>query len=205
MVAYFNSPIGQLLGWRGQMARSPGNYGGVAPMSVGDQTRNQWSGTQFGTALGAWARPTPGQPTGWDSTLLSLQSAPIYNAFAPMSYVSPAPGQWGGNLYGDRPGAMLGGLAPMGTGSTEAPPMDPGTQAVNDLTRVATSSAIQRLYEYLSANTSTASQLNDVIPIVKEAADAFGQGNYSQAFIAVYQAFLSITVLRLQVPELPAL
>jgi hypothetical protein len=213
MVAYFNSPIGQLLGWRGQTAQSPGNYAAIAPMSANEQAQNQWAGSQFGRPISGWLPPTlsslltdqSGSWGGATGAYLPYQAGPSFNTFSPMSYVSPTPGQWGNNLYGDRAGALLGGFAPMSAGSTEAPPVDPGTQAVNDLTRVATSSAIQRLYEYLNANSATANQLEAVIPIVKEAADAYGQGNYSQAFIAVYQAFLSITMLRTQVPALPAL
>jgi hypothetical protein len=168
----------------------PGGYGAIAPMGAGGQAAGQWAGNQVGNLVGGWLGNSGlgGQIGSWGGGVLG--------SLLPFQAGPPTGAPIGG----------LGGAAVSPFGAAAGPTtVDPEAQAVNALTKIATSCTIQKLYDYLTANSATSNRLGEVIPVVKQATDAYGQGNYGQSFIAVYQAILAIEVLRTQVADLPPL
>jgi len=89
-------------------------------------------------------------------------------------------------------------------------PMAPEIEAqlYNDYLRPLAAHAIVKIYEYLSANASqqdAASQLQGVVPVVGAAVQGFQAGDYGGALQQAYLAYRYLTVLRSQIPDLPAL
>lgn len=146
----------------------------------------------------------------------------------------PMVGPWGGQpVYLGGPlasqgliGSTVGGLGgPWAAPATPAP--IPGTlggpwapqavvapfqitpaveqQAVIALMRDVTAGPIRKLHDYLDAHSQKYSQLAPGIPVVQQAAKAFGAQDYAQALFQIYQAYRYISALRASIPDLPGL
>lgn len=119
--------------------------------------------------------------------------------------------------YGQVIGGTLGGILPFQAGLQFTPQGLVGglmpfqnlpaieTQATNSFLQDVTSGVIRKIYEYLDKNAPKYSQLADCIPIMQKAVEFFGQRDYAQAFLQVYQAYRYITMLRSTVTDLPSL
>ena len=78
-------------------------------------------------------------------------------------------------------------------------------QAMDGFLREATAGPIRKLHDYLDAHSQKYSQLTQCIPLVQQAATAFGARDYTQALAQIYQVYRSIATLRTSVPDLPGL
>ena len=121
----------------------------------------------------------------------------------------PAYGQMiSGTLGGILPFQAWPQFAPQGVAGGISPfQMTPAieAQATNNFLHDVLSGPIRKMYEYLDKNSAKYSQLADCVPIVQKAVEAFGQRDYAQAFLQLYQAYRYITALRASVPDLPSL
>jgi hypothetical protein len=118
-----------------------------------------------------------------------------------------------GNLSGFLPwqAAPLTALA-YGSGSQVPPMLAPSQatlqaeqQAVDGFLREAAGGPIRKLHDYLEAHSQKYSQLTQCIPLVQQAATAFGAHDYTQALAQIYQVYRYITTLRTSLPDLPGL
>jgi len=119
--------------------------------------------------------------------------------------------------YGQVLGGTLGGILPFQAWPQFAPQGVAGgmlpfqitpaveTQATNSFLHDVTSGLIRKMYEYLDKNSQKYSQLADCVPILQKAVESFGQRDYAQAFLQIYQAYRYITALRASIPDLPSL
>jgi hypothetical protein len=78
-------------------------------------------------------------------------------------------------------------------------------QAITMLLQEVTAGPIRKLHDYLEAHSQKYSQLAPCIPVVQQAAKAFGAHDYTQALFQIYQAYRYISALRAGVPDLPSL
>jgi hypothetical protein len=62
---------------------------------------------------------------------------------------------------------------------------------------------IRRLFDYLSANLEKHEQLSPAVDLLKHAAEAFKAQNYAGAYEIGFQVYRFVSLLRLQVPDLP--
>ena len=99
-----------------------------------------------------------------------------------------------------------------GSGSPVPPMLAPSQatlqaeqQAMDGFLREAAAGPIRKLHDYLDAHSQKYSQLTQCIPLVQQAATAFGAHDYTQALAQIYQVYRYITVLRTNVPDLPGL
>lgn len=76
---------------------------------------------------------------------------------------------------------------------------------LNAFLRQPTSDLIRRLYDYLNANGQQYTALINITPVVAQAAQLYGAGDYVNAFNITYQAYRSIALLRMTAPNLPPL
>jgi hypothetical protein len=98
--------------------------------------------------------------------------------------------------------AAYGQLAPQGILLPQTV-ADPETQALTAFLQGAAACLIPKLSSYLTKNAAQFPQLGNAIPLVTRAADFYGQRDYSRAFVQVYEAYRSISMLRAQQPSLP--
>jgi len=77
-------------------------------------------------------------------------------------------------------------------------------QAMNSLMQDITAAAIRKVYDYLDKHSQQYRQLENCIPLVKQAVDSFRAGNYTQAFAQVFQAYRFLMLLRTNLPDLPS-
>jgi hypothetical protein len=78
-------------------------------------------------------------------------------------------------------------------------------QAINGFLQEAAAGPIRTLHAYLEAHSQQYSQLAPCIPLVQQAAHAFGAHDYPQALSQVYQAYRYIAALRASIADLPSL
>lgn len=78
-------------------------------------------------------------------------------------------------------------------------------QAINGFLQDAASNAIRKLYEYVNANSQRFNQLSGVAPLIGQAVESYRNRDYASAFSKSYQTYRYIHLLRVSVPELPAL
>jgi hypothetical protein len=78
-------------------------------------------------------------------------------------------------------------------------------QAMDGFLRETAAGPIRKLHEYLDAHSQKYPQLAQCIPLVQQAATAFGAHDYTQALAQIYQVYRYIAALRTSVPDLPGL
>jgi len=78
-------------------------------------------------------------------------------------------------------------------------------QAMDGFLREAAAGPIRKLHDYLDAHSQKYSPLAQCIPLVQQAATAFGAHDYTQALAQIYQVYRYIATLRTSVPDLPGL
>jgi hypothetical protein len=78
-------------------------------------------------------------------------------------------------------------------------------QAMDGFLREAAAGPIRKLHDYLDAHSQKYNQLTQCIPLVQQAATAFGARDYTQALAQLYQAYRYISALRTSLPDLPGL
>lgn len=78
-------------------------------------------------------------------------------------------------------------------------------QALTTLMQEATAGPIRKLHDYLDAYSQQYGQLASCIPVVQQAAKAFGAHDYTQALFQIYQVYRYISALRASIPDLPSL
>jgi hypothetical protein len=103
---------------------------------------------------------------------------------------------------------MLMPPAPLQAAPTLAPSqavLQAEQQALNGFLQETAAGPIRKLHEYLDAHSQKYSQLAPCIPLVQQAAKAFGTHDYTQALAQVYQAYRYITALRASIADLPGL
>jgi hypothetical protein len=106
------------------------------------------------------------------------------------------------------PGPMAMPLVPFQVMPMPAPSqttLQAEQQAVDGFLREATAGPIRKLHDYLDAHSQKYSQLAQCIPLVQQAATAFGAHDYTQALAQIYQVYRYIAALRTSLPDLPSL
>jgi hypothetical protein len=78
-------------------------------------------------------------------------------------------------------------------------------QAMDGFLREVAAGPIRKLHDYLDAHSQKYNQLTQCIPLVQQAATAFGARDYTQALAQLYQAYRYISALRTSLPDLPGL
>ena len=135
----------------------------------------QQPGDQFGQTIGALGSPVP------------LQAMPMLVPWG-------GPPVYGGGLLAPPAAAVPVQTTPL----TEQ-------QALNTLLQEVAAGPIRKLHGYLEAHSQKHSQLVHCIPLVQQAAKAFGAHDYTQALAQTYQAYRYIAALRASTPDLPSL
>jgi hypothetical protein len=152
--------------------------------------------------------------------------APAYGASGPLALSEPL-ATWLSGLAGaaGQPIGGAGGFLPLPTGPLTAPlygsslvplqavptlvpsqaMLQAEQQALYGFLQEVAAGPIRKLHEYLDAHSQQYSQLAQCIPLVQQAAKAFGVHDYTQALTQIYQAYRYITALRASIPELPSL
>jgi len=110
-----------------------------------------------------------------------------------VSQAAPAPGALGG------PWAPPAAVGPLQTTPASE------QQALHTLMQEVTAGPIRKLHDYLEAHSQKYGPLAPCIPVVQQAAQAFGAHDYTQALFQIYQAYRYISALRASVPDLPGL
>jgi hypothetical protein len=144
--------------------------------------------------LAGAARPPISNPSGF----LPWQAAPL----AALVYGS------GSLVPQGIPGPMAMPLGPLQVMPMLAPSqatLQAEQQAVDGFLREAAAGPIRKLHDYLDAHSRKYNQLTQCIPLVQQAATAFGAHDYTQALAQLYQAYRYISSLRTSLPELPGL
>jgi len=77
-------------------------------------------------------------------------------------------------------------------------------QAMDGFLREAAAGPIRKLHDYLEAHSQKYGQLGQCIPLVQQAATAFGTHDYTQALAQIYQVYRYIAALRTSLPDLPS-
>lgn len=113
---------------------------------------------------------------------------------------------WGGQAVPvPVPGALGGQWTPQAVGLPLQTTLAAEQQALHTLLQDATAGPIRKLHDYLEAHSQKYSQLVHCIPVVQQAARAFGAHDYTQALCQISQAYRYISALRGSIPDLPNL
>src|SRR5215831_14922852 len=150
-----------------------------------------------------------------------MMMAPAYGGGEPLAPQGGQPVYMGGPPV---PQSVFGGLsgpwipqaapAPGAVGGPWVPPAAAGPlpitpaseqQALHTLMQEVTAGPIRKLHDYLEAHSQKYSQLAPCIPVVQQAAQAFGAHDYTQALFQIYQVYRYISALRASLPDLPSL
>ena len=138
-----------------------------------------------------------------------MAMAPAYGVSGALAPQLTAPVYGSGSLVPQGlPGPMGMPLMPLQVMPTPAPSqamLQAEQQAMNGFLREAAAGPIRKLHDYLEAHSQKYSQLAQCIPVVQQAATAFGAHDYAQALAQVYQAYRYIAALHTSLPDLPSL
>lgn len=168
-------PGSMLSGLAGPASQMLGGYFGPPPFVGSSPLGGQPPlGGQFGPTLSSFCRPIPFPDT-------------------------PMPGPWGGlPVYTGGPLALQAMGVPVQTTALIE------QQALNSLLQDMTAGPIRKLHDYLDAHSQKHNQLIHCVPVVQQAARAFGAQDYTQALTQIYQAYRYIAALRASIPDLPS-
>jgi len=84
-----------------------------------------------------------------------------------------------------------------------APTVD--ARILNDFLKEPAAERIRKLHTYLAENTTQFTELLNCVPVVAQAAQLYGTGDYVNAFDMAYQAYRSLALLRIRNTGLPSL
>lgn len=169
-------------------------YGGGEPLA---------SQGLLGPPMGGLSSPLPWQVT---PMMVPWGGQPVYvgGPLMPQSVFGGLGGPWASQAV-PVPGALGGPWAPQAVGFLLQTTPVAEQQALNALMQEATAGPIRKLHGYLEAHSQKYSQLGHCIPVVQQAAQAFGAHDYAQALFQIYQAYRYIAALRASIPDLPGL
>jgi hypothetical protein len=139
-----------------------------------------------------------------------MMMTPAYGAGGPLApqgfigspgsfYTTPMMLPWGGQpaYLGGQLASQAGVVPFQSTVTTEQ-------QAIDSLMQTLTAGPIRKLHDYLEAHSQKYGQLAHCIPVVQQAAKAFGTRDYMQALLQLYQVYRYIAALRASIPDLPS-
>lgn len=144
----------------------------------------------------------------WQATPMMVpwggQPVHMGGPLAPQSVFGGLGGPWASQAaLAPVPGALGGPWAPPAVVLPLQTTLAAEQQALNTLMQEATAGPIRKLHDYLEAHSQKYSQLGHCIPVVQQAARAFGAHDYTQALFQIYQAYRYISALRASIPDLP--
>jgi hypothetical protein len=169
-------------------------YGGGGPVASPGYTSSLMSGLTGPagpTITGFFGQPQPGGQSG--------QTVSGLGGFVPFQAV-PMMTPWGG-----QPVYMGGQFAPQAAMVPFQTTPASEQQALDSLMQEVTAGPIRKLHDYLEAHSQKHGQLAHCIPVVQEAAKAFGTRDYTQALAQIYQVYRYLAALRASIPDLPGL
>ena len=148
-----------------------------------------------------------------------MTMAPVYGVGGPLTPQGLLGSMLSGGLIGQPqlgnplvlqsfPGSTMLPMVPLQATPTLPPPqvmLQAEQQATQSFLREATAGPIRKLHDYLETHSQKYSQLAQCIPVVQQAATAFGAQDYPQALTHIYQSYRYIAALRTSVPDLPGL
>jgi len=150
-----------------------------------------------------------GSPLPWQATPMMVpwggQPAYVGGLLAPQNVFGGLGGPWASQAVpAPVPGVVGGPWAPQAVVFPFQTTPVAEQQALHTLMQEATAGPIRKLHDYLDAYSQKYSQLVHCIPVVQQAAKAFGAHDYTQALLQIYQAYRYISALRASISDLPS-